>query len=371
MPREMASGYRTLCDTALGRVWLLTSARNPLLPGQQFVSVGQLMPPREGQVEQAAHLGIVGSLQPQSLQVANQPARLWQVGLAIRRSFDGFVHAYLSPNSAALADSLCFNNDSELPPDLMSALQRSGTVHIISASGLHVALLAGMVAWLTLRMPIPRWAAFVVLLVVLMTYAAAAGFNSPIQRAALMSLAFMGAQFVRREADLISALCFSALVILLFDPLSLFDVGFQLSFVAFAGLALYGGWQSAASRAWVLSRVLRWNVVAAAVTAPLVAYYFGFVSLVGVVANLLIGPAVALLTGLSLVWWLLAPLVPTPLSAMASLAAEGLAGFIAGVAKFASGFSFAVLELPPFEAYWLLPVYILAIASWRQDRRSA
>lgn len=96
----------------------------------------------------------------------------------------------MSPEAAALVRSVCFNDDSDLTKSLRANLVDSGTVHIISTSGLHVALLSGILFGLFRKLPIPRWAQIALLAMILLLYVAAAGWRPPrVRRAGTDKLA--------------------------------------------------------------------------------------------------------------------------------------------------------------------------------------
>ena len=101
----------------------------------------------------------------------------WRWALGFRRSFLSFLEAHADPVLVGLVDALCVNVTGDLGPQLYDDLRRSGTIHIVSASGLNVAIMSVLFAWLLLVSPLPRWAQLSVLTFGLFLYAAAAGFH--------------------------------------------------------------------------------------------------------------------------------------------------------------------------------------------------
>ena len=178
-----------------------------------------------------------------------------------------------------------------------TALKVSGIRHIVAVSGLHISILFGVV-FLVLRTR--RWLLFFVSLPVLLFFAAVTGFSPSVTRACLMCglMALGGA--VKGEYDGLTSLSFAALCMLLWNPFVLLSVSFQLSIASVAGILLFAapiaGWLQ--SRLGTKSRrgkkLISWfsgsvsvSVSAVLFSTPISAYYFGSVSLVGVLTNLL------------------------------------------------------------------------------------
>jgi len=118
----------------------------------------------------------------------------------------------------------------------------SGAVHILSVSGMHVAIifLAISVAfgWVK-RWRFGKWLYLCLMGALLGFYALVTGLPPSVQRAALMCLVLVIAEVAERRHNPMNTLAFSALIILLLDPCALYDVGFQLSYLAMAGIFLF------------------------------------------------------------------------------------------------------------------------------------
>lgn len=196
-------------------------------------------------------------------------------------------------------------------------LIRTGTVHLVAISGLHIGLVAGLVftlvggLWrrsrLSARLP-ARSAAIVAALAVAVVYAALAGFSLPTRRAVFMLAAFALAALWRREHGRYAPLELAALAILVSDPPAVLAPGFWLSCVAVAAL-LY-----VASVPGRTGRVRRWLGTQWRLTLgllPLLALIFGRMSTVGPAGNLFAVPMFAFwIVPAALVGAVLAPLWP-------------------------------------------------------------
>jgi competence protein ComEC len=225
---------------------------------------------------------------------------------------------------APLVRALLIADMRAIPPEVRDRFAAAGIVHILSISGLHVAIIAGsmLLAFEAVRMPRARarWAAFGVTAV----YVAAIGAPPP----ALRSAAMLGVGTLSRSLDRpVSPWAVLALgaLIPLYDPHVVTDIGWQLSVAGFAALIAAGIWAKRHVphdvRGWrrTVARDLAVSILATVVTAPIVAWAFGRLSLIAPVTNLVASPVIAVLQ-------------PMLFLALATGPMHGVAGFIAQAA---------------------------------------
>ncbi|MEG2614323.1 MAG: ComEC/Rec2 family competence protein, partial [Alistipes sp.] len=239
----------------------------------------------------------------------------------------------LPEKAQALCAAMAVGDRSGLTPELRRAYARSGTSHLLAVSGLHVGIVFLLVNALLWWLPSLRrghlWrnAAAIALI---WLYALTAGLSPSVIRAALM---FSALQLSLASASVYvsgNVLAATAFAMLLFRPAYLFDISFQLSFIAVAailawavplGSALHSRFRGINA----LTDLLVVGVVAATATAPLVAHTFGIVSLIGVAANLLVIPLASVVVVGSVVWIVLPlPVFAPLLRFVAGTAATGL-----------------------------------------------
>ncbi|MHC4953572.1 MAG: ComEC/Rec2 family competence protein [Planctomycetota bacterium] len=227
------------------------------------------------------------------------------------------LRAALPPADAAVATALLLGWRSGLSERDRLRFERTGTMHLLAISGLHLLLVAGLVHLVARRVGAgPRLAAACALALAL-AYVPYAGAGAPVRRAAAV-LATYGIALARgRVPDSASALGGAALLLTLADPAELFRLGFWLSFVAAVAIAwLAHGWAAEwgarnrmlarfpavqADRPWRLRfwsyvwRTLPVAVAAGCATQPLIAWHFGLVTPWSPLTNLLAAPFVTLL----------------------------------------------------------------------------
>lgn len=140
-----------------------------------------------------------------------------------------------------LIKAMLLGRRDDLQSDQVSDYTTSGTVHILSVSGMHVAIIflvmTCLLGWMK-RWQVGKILYLALIVALLGFYALVTGLPPSVQRATLMCIVFVVAEVFGRKQDAMNTLAFSALLILLVDPTALYDVGFQLSYLAMTGIFL-------------------------------------------------------------------------------------------------------------------------------------
>ena len=215
----------------------------------------------------------------------------------LRKEAGKLLEETFPEDTSPFAKALLLGNTEDLDYKTDTNLKISGIRHVAAVSGLHVSILFALLSFATFRKP------FLTALLgfpLLLLFAATAGFTPSVNRACIMSGLMLLAQLFRKEYDGPTALSFAALCMLIVNPLVITSVGFQLSAGSVAGIYCF----SPAIRKWLYGllpkakgwrgKLVRWFVASVSIslgalvfTTPLCAMYFGTVSLIGVVTNLL------------------------------------------------------------------------------------
>ena len=185
-----------------------------------------------------------------------------------------------------VAEAMLLGVKTKIDFETLSTYSALGAIHILSVSGLHVGLLymglGFLLGFLLKRRPVGPYVFFVLMMALLWNYAGISGFSLPVLRSAWMfSVILFAKTFLRRQQSL-NTLAFSAFVLLFIHPASLYDPGFQLSYLAVWGLIAFQqrwakllqfqGWLR-----WPLTHIWELTCVALAaqvLTWPLIVYYF-------------------------------------------------------------------------------------------------
>ena len=228
----------------------------------------------------------------------------------IRQWAEAKIQSHLPPHSAALLEGLLLGERRHLPKEIDESFRSAGVYHLLAISGFNVGLIAGAL-YLGLKILwLPDRGVAALTLVALIIFAAVVGGQPSVLRATLMGCLYFFGRLLAREVSLWNGLAAAALVLLLWRPQDLWDVGLQLTFAATAsilGLAqpITGALERLRLPSW-LAASLAVSLAAQLGVTPLMAFHFNQLSLVGVVANLLVVPLAGFATMLGLAATLLA-----------------------------------------------------------------
>jgi competence protein ComEC len=205
----------------------------------------------------------------------------------VTRALDGVGYP-----SSALLDALLIGSREDVPAPLEEAFLRTGSLHILALSGMHVTILYGIAAGL-LWFVRGRWLKFLLATVALLFYQFVAGFMPSLLRATITILAGGTAMLLDRDHEPMNLLSIAGIAVILVDPFQAFTVSYQLSFLALAGILAVGPLVER-GLSGVLPRVLRaplaMSLGAQAATFPLVILVFGSWYPSGLVASLVLVP---------------------------------------------------------------------------------
>lgn len=312
--------------------------------------------------------------QEDEIAVTTDPETSWQDRIAcLRQWLKDALKACFPEEAFPFAQALLLGDTSEIDYETDTDFKVSGIRHVIAVSGLHVSILVALLSAVTFR---KRFLTVPVGLAVLFAFACLAGFSPSVSRACLMSgLLLLGLLF-NREYDGATALSFAVLTMLLGNPLVIGSVSFQLSVASVAGIFLL----DPRLRPWLTEllpdpvgvkwkqRLVRWFSTSVSIslsamffTTPLCAYYFGMVSLVGVMTNLLALWVVSgIFYGIMLVCLVYGLWMP---------GAVVLGKIVAWPIRYVLGVAHIMAEIPLAAVYtesiyivfWLIFVYILLI----------
>jgi competence protein ComEC len=293
---------------------LVRTFRFPVIEyGSQVVLNGRLETPPADEAfsyqEYLARQNIHSLMSLPTLTVMAEGQGNWFYGAMFRfkqRAFDTIIQLIPEPQAGLLVGVLLGYNRA-MPADLIANFRTTGMAHIIAISGFNVAVLIAVLLGLAGTFLDKRTAVLVAIGGVIF-YALLVGARPSVVRAAIMgSLYLMTRTWLGRSTLSYASLCLAAFLMTLLHPLALWDVGFQMSFMATLGLMLYVSPAVSRLREFLTERwpeMMGWRKTAVLglgeavivtlsaqlMTLPLIIYYFGQVSLVGVLANALIMP---------------------------------------------------------------------------------
>lgn len=354
-----ARGFGARLEADGAAVWLWTD--EPVATGERIAVTGLLRTPRGSlgfaQPDRADALRTLGAqleIVPRAVggrssgieRLGDAPgaaARVWRWAADAQAAGSAAIErAGGDPTARAAMRGIALGDRSDIPTELDARWRAVGIYHVLSVSGLHLAVVAGLAYALLRRLAAAspwggrtrpaRWAAPPALAIAI-AYTLITGAQLATLRALIVVAVVLAAAMLDRPIRLVDALGLAALVMLGLRPADLLDPGFQLSFTATATLALQPGGERRGGLAGWGARVAASSARITLTTAPITAYHFHEIAPFGVVGNLVLTPPVELLAlplalgGVALGWD-----APVALATWLVGLADGGAGLLARVA---------------------------------------
>lgn len=301
-------GPATAPEAASGHVLVQAPRAATFHYGDRVQVSGSLLTPPEyddfSYRDYLARRGIYALLPAESLEVIGRDAGSPWLGAiyTLREHSTAVIERLLPSPQAPLLIGILLGDESGIPADVREAFNRTGAAHVLAISGANIAILLRVLMGLLAPLAGRRRALWLSSALVF-GYAVLVGWDPAVVRAAIMGVLALIALQTRRRAHGITSLAFAVWLMTLQSPTVLWDIGFQLSVAATAGLILFSddftrlldGALRSVFQAETAARLVGWlseplvvSLAAQIVTTPLILVYFGRLSVASLLANLLI-----------------------------------------------------------------------------------
>jgi competence protein ComEC len=245
---------------------------------------------------------------------------LKDLSFKFKARFSDVLKKNLPKEEAGLMRAFLLGDRYDIPKNVYELFKVSGVAHIIAISGFNIGIVASILFVILKMVPLPRTGQYVLTMGLLVSYCFLTGGQPPVVRATIMAVVFLAGFLVEREHESINTLSAAALILLLMNPMNLFDVGFQLSFVSVLSIIIFYPKCVNLFYKWlprfkeeaeegkkgvflsVKTQIIRYFLQSAAVSITaymgvgvLVIYYFHLFTPVVIVANLVVVPLASLI----------------------------------------------------------------------------
>ena len=226
--------------------------------------------------------------------VGHSPTLTTRLAEARRKLADKVFNTMLSPGAQHFVVALLLGDSHLIDKVTRAEFSTAGIAHVLALSGLHVGIIALLIYWMLFPLDYLglKKLRLAITLAAMILFAVFTGLSPSVVRATVMTGFVFASLILYRRSTALNALAMAALVILVFRPSSLFNAGFQLSFITVAALLLFARtpeWLQSGNR-WVnyLTTTVITSLIAMLATIALNAHYFHTISLMSVIANVLV-----------------------------------------------------------------------------------
>ncbi len=206
----------------------------------------------------------------------------------IRSAVRNTLYNNLDGNTAAVVFAMLTGNTHGIDEDMLDGFRYGGIAHVFAVSGLHIGIVYGILYFILKKLKINKYVGAALCILPVFFYAGVCGFTLSSVRAAIMCTVASFAKLFNKKYDGLNSLAISAGIIMTVSPFSLFNVGFQLSITAVLGINLL-------KLPKKLPAAIKIPFAAQAGTAPVMLAGFGYLSAVGLIANIVLIPVISAL----------------------------------------------------------------------------
>lgn len=302
------------------------------------------------------------------LKVSSNTHTIFGVANNLRDFINSKLEAYhFKPDELAIINALLLGQRQDISPEVYSSYTNAGAIHILAVSGLHVGIILLILTFVLKPLELFKYGRLIktiVLVLFLWSFALIAGISASVTRAVTMFSVVAIALNLKRPTNIYNTLAISVFIILLFKPLFLFDVGFQLSYLAvFAIVAidpyLYNLWRP---KNWVVDKY--WHTLTITISAqlgiiPISLYYFHQFPGLFFISNLVIIPLLGIILGFGILVIIMAVMniLPQFIASFYGYIISLMNNFVDWVSKQES---FLFKDIP-FNLLYVLASYLLII----------
>ncbi len=348
---------------------MLEDGQNILEYGSRVTFEGKLVKPsgirNPGGFDYRAYLarkGVAARIFSLNVKLCGDMKTSWptEQGLRLKERIISVIEDSLPKQQAGLLGGILIGSRDGLTTEVEDAFSDAGLTHIMAVSGANIAFIVLPLAFLLKKLRIPKAAANISIICFLIVFVFITGSEPSVLRAVIMASFILVGQILMRDSDILTIIAASAVVLLLYSPYMLFNIGFQLSFSATISLVLlFNDVKKLIHRKYIPGKIA--DVLAATITAqlgvlPLTLVYFNRVSVISVLTNLLVVPLLEAVTIIGMAMAVLG-LIYIGFSQLLGFFNCTLLSFILYVVKLSSRVPFAVLTTVTPPAILIIAYY--------------
>ena len=282
-----------------------------LISGQKIAANCYIRLPKEKQLstdfsekQYASSLDVqfMGRASSNDVAILSEPSGIYYYQEKIINEIQKIIQTLFPSETEGIVCALITGDKSKISYETRQKYALTGTAHLLAVSGLHVGVIAGSI-FLFLSFIKNRWLKFVIFTFSVTSFVFISGFQPSAIRAGAMAIVFLFVSTLQRRVNFLNLIIIVGIFFILINPSIIYSVGFQMSFGAVTGIALFYNpilnllKKFFTKENWFVNSILNSFALTTScsiLVSPLVSYYFGIFSLVSPLANLIVVPLMVL-----------------------------------------------------------------------------
>jgi len=267
--------------------------------------------------------GIIESTSTPRVISKNSINLIWRSSIFLRDKINQIIDDLLIPPESDIVKGILIGDISNLENDVYEDYKEAGMMHLLAVSGGNIAFLNLIFIWILKKIKLRKDKINIIMILIIILYVYITGMTASIVRAGIMAITILVAYLVNRKSDTITAIAFSALLMIINNPFVIWSLGFQLSFLGTLGIVLlYKPIKEFLDKYMPekLSELVGVSLAAQLVVNPILAYNFNTFSIVSIFSNIVAVP----LSGIILTYGIITVAVGAISNTIGQLCAGGL-----------------------------------------------
>lgn len=284
-------------------------------------------------------------------------------GYKIKNAIVLSIKGLLPEKQAALLSGMLIGYTDDLDEETEQQFRDSGLSHIMAVSGSNVAFIVFPLFFLLRKIGLKERTTAGIIIPILVLFIFVTGFSASVARAVIMAIIILMGKFIYREADTLTSIAASVLLLLILNPFMLFEIGFQLSYGATLGIIFFYRAISSYFKRFHFPKgiveVLGATISAQIGVLPISAYYFNRVSIISLVSNLLVVPMTELITIIGFIMVFLSPVIL--IAKIVSVSNFLLLSTILKITEISANLPYAAINVPTPRVWQIIIFYLIAL----------
>ncbi len=282
-----------------GRVRIMTDAGEDFYTGDTVRATGNVdipeKPTNPGAFDDYMYMkreGLKFRLYADEIEKTDEPIMGFMYAASrLRKALNDSIDRIYDDNEASLIKAVVTGDKSYISDDTRALYTDGGAIHVLCISGLHVGIVAAIIIFIIGKIfPKDKETCVMLASCILLAYMFFIGMTPSVVRSVIMAVIAMAAVPLGRKNDGLNSMFIAALVILIMNPLTLFNAGFLLSFATVSGIIISLGYRRFDGKGKYIKDIASTSLFATLFALPITAYYFYSVSIAGIITNLVVLP---------------------------------------------------------------------------------
>ena len=309
--------------------------------------------------------------------IENKSDKIKQLSLKVKQDINSKIEKYFREPVSSILKSMLIGEKSVIDSDIKDDFINSGLIHILVISGLHIGFVVAIFLFVFKLFNLPLKAVYILTIPAIFFYTILTGSNPPAIRATIMASCILLSLVLDRESLIYNSICLAALIILVYNPQYLFTASMQLSFIATIGIIyFYPKLYMPFSK--IKNKFCKYVIGIFCVTLsvqisliPLLIFYFGKISIISFIANILIIPIVGLIVALSFLFYAFT-FISSSVSFIISVLLSQILDLILLTIHYFANLNFSILEtkIPSVIEILFYYITVILIFEYKKIRKS-